>query len=90
MATSVDPNTGRRRDIRLIQNPDGLWTARDRQYDLTAQGDSQADALEALDSVVAAVHSDGGHEPTDEELQDLGVDPDTARQQSDELPDPLR
>jgi len=87
MATEVDRDEGPRRDIRLIQNPDGQWTARDLGHELTAQGKTSRDALDALEDVVEAVRGESGHEPTDEELRELGVDPETARSQSDSLPD---
>lgn len=90
MATEADGNERCRRDIRLIQNPDGQWTARDLNHELTAQGTTRNEALDALDDVVEAVHGDGGHEPTDEELAALGVDPEVARSQSDDLPDVLK
>jgi mono/diheme cytochrome c family protein len=78
------------REIRLVKNPDGQWTARDLRVGVTAQGDSRDAALDALDAVVAAVDGDGGRPPTDEEIRDLGVDPDVARSGSDELPDVLQ
>ena len=77
------------REIRLLENPDGQWTARDLRVGVTAQGESRAAALDKLDAVVAAVDGDGGHPPTDEEIRDLGVDPEVARSQDDELPDVL-
>ncbi|NLV10704.1 type II toxin-antitoxin system HicB family antitoxin [Halomicrobium mukohataei] len=78
------------REIRLLENPDGQWTARDVQVGISAQGTTRAEALDALDDVVAAIRGDGGHEPTDEEIRDLGVDPEDARSQGDELPDVLK
>ncbi|SMO38679.1 type II toxin-antitoxin system HicB family antitoxin [Halorubrum cibi] len=78
------------REIRLLKNPDGQWTARDLRLGVTAQGDSRSAALDALDDVVEAVAGDGGHPPTDEEIRDLGVDPETGRTQGDELPDVLQ
>ncbi|WP_436901953.1 type II toxin-antitoxin system HicB family antitoxin [Halovenus halobia] len=88
----ADPSEGDEpdREIRLVKNPDGRWTARDLRVGITAQGDTRAAALDNLDSVVEAVDGDGGHNPTDEEIRDLGVDPETARTQSDELPDELQ
>ena len=71
------------REIRLLENSDGQWTARDLQVEVTAQGSTRTGALENLDAVVEAVTGDGGHEPTDDELRDLGVDPETARTQGD-------
>jgi len=78
------------REISLIENPDGQWTARDLRAEVTAQGESRDAALDNLDAVVEAVENDGGHPPTDDEIRDLGADPETARTQSDELPDALR
>jgi predicted RNase H-like HicB family nuclease len=77
------------REIRLRENADGQWTARELHVQISAQGATRAEALENLDAVVAAVTADGGHEPTDEELRDLGVNPEAARTQDDELPDIL-
>ncbi|MFB6177445.1 MAG: type II toxin-antitoxin system HicB family antitoxin [Halobaculum sp.] len=81
---------GDRREIRLIENPDGQWTARDVRVEVTAQGATRTEALEALDAVVEAVAGDGGHEPTDDEIRNLGVDPDVARKQDEECPRVLR
>lgn len=78
------------REIRLLENPDGWWTARDCDAELTAQGETRADALDALDRVVAAARGEAGHEPTDEEIRALGIDPETARSQGGELPDVLK
>jgi hypothetical protein len=73
-----------------VKNPDGQWTARDLRAGITAQGESRDGALDNLDAVVEAVDGDGGQPPTDDELRDLGVDPDVARSQDDDLPDVLQ
>lgn len=88
----ADPSEGDEpdREIRLLKNPDGQWTARDLRVGVTAQGDTRTTALDNLDSVVEAVDGDGGHDPTDEEIRELGVDPDAARTQGKELPDELQ
>jgi hypothetical protein len=78
------------REIRLLKNPDGQWTARDLRVGVTAQGADRNTALENLDAVVEAIDGDGGDPPTDEEIRDFGVDPDVARSQTDELPDVLQ
>ena len=78
------------REIRLVKNPDGQWTARDLRVGVTAQGKSRDEALDTLDTVGAAVEGDGGRSPTDEEIRGLGVDPEVARSQSDDLPDVLQ
>jgi len=76
------------REIHLTEEDD-WWVARDLTAGLTAQGETRDEALDALDAVVEAVQGDGGHEPTDEELRELGVDPETARTQG-ELPEVLQ
>lgn len=78
------------RAIRLTENPDGLWTARDLHVEVSAQAATREAALAALDDVVAAVAGTTGQPPTNEELRELGVDPEVARSQTDELPDLLR
>ncbi|WP_434521514.1 type II toxin-antitoxin system HicB family antitoxin [Halorubrum sp. AS12] len=78
------------REIRLLKNPDGQWTARDLRVGVTAQGESRDAALDNLDAVVDAVEGDGGRAPTDDEIRELGVDPEVARTQDDELPDALQ
>jgi predicted RNase H-like HicB family nuclease len=83
-----DMSTGR--EIRLIENPDGRWTARDLEAGVTTQGETREDALAALDDVVETIAGEGGHEPTDDEIRALGVDPDVARSQGDDLPDVLQ
>ena len=88
-ADSGDADTPAR-EIRLLKNPDGQWTARDLHVGVTAQGESRAVALDNLDAVVEAVEGDGGQPPTDEEISELGVDPEVARSQDDDLPDVLQ
>lgn len=83
-----DADSGR--EIRLTENPDGRWTARDLRVGVSTQGETRTEALEALDAVVAAIEDDEGSEPTDEEIEALDVNPETARSQGDELPDLLQ
>lgn len=78
------------REIRLTENPDGWWTARDCEAELSTQGETREEALENLDAVVAAVRDEDGHEPTDAELRELGLDPEEARSSGGELPDVLQ
>lgn len=77
------------REIRLIENPDGWWTARDVETGAVSQWPTRTEALDNLDEAIALVEGKG-HPPTDEELRELGVDPDTARSQDGELPDLLK
>jgi predicted RNase H-like HicB family nuclease len=88
-ADSTDGD-GPDREIRLLKNPDGQWTARDLSAGVTAQGQSRSVALDNLDAVVEAVEGEGGHPPTDDEIRDLGVDPEAAWTRGDELPDVLQ
>jgi hypothetical protein len=78
------------REIRLLKNPNGQWTARDLRVGVTAQGESRDGALDNLDAVVEAVEGDGGRPPTDDEIRELGIDPEDARSQDGELPDVLQ
>ncbi|MFB6352903.1 MAG: type II toxin-antitoxin system HicB family antitoxin [Halobacteriales archaeon] len=88
-STDADGADAEGREIRLIENPDGWWTARDLDSGAVSQGETQSEALENLREAVDLMEG-GGHEPTDEELRELGVDPDIARSQSGELPEVLR
>jgi len=57
---------------------------------LTAQGETRDGALSNLDDVIDAVENDAGPPPTDEELREAGIDPETDRQAgSGERPDAL-
>jgi hypothetical protein len=46
------------REIRLVENPDGWWTARDVEVGVTTQGETRTEALDALDDVVATLADD--------------------------------
>lgn len=77
------------REIRLIENEDGWWTARDCKAGVTTQGETREVALNNLDEAVALYHGEIGHEPTDKELRDLGIDPED-NTTGGELPDVLK
>jgi len=87
MARSDTPEEGQR--IELVENPSGSWTATDQQTGVASQGETREQALENLDEAIALYRGEIGHEPTDEELRELGVDPEVARSQGEELPDVL-
>lgn len=62
-------------DISLTLGESGeLWIARDEDTGVTSQGSTRQAALENLDEAVAGYRG-AGDEPSDEELRDLGVDP---------------
>lgn len=76
------------RNASTAENSDGTWRARDLDYGLTAVGDSRTEALNKLGEVIAATEGEAGHEPTDEELEELGIDPSQARDKEvDHIPD---
>lgn len=81
------------RKITLIQGDDGGWTAHDDQRGLTAEGETRTEALENLDAVVEAAAGEGGRPPTDDELRELGIDPEENRRRREgegDLPEFLR
>jgi predicted RNase H-like HicB family nuclease len=51
-----------------------VWVARDTDTGVTSQGQTREAALENLDEAVAGYHG-AGESPSDEELRDMGVDP---------------
>lgn len=65
----------------------GLWVARDEDTGVASQGETREAALSNLDEAVAGVQGEG-RAPTDEELRELGVDPED--NESGELPDFLQ
>ncbi|MFC6938384.1 type II toxin-antitoxin system HicB family antitoxin [Salinirubellus sp. GCM10025818] len=90
--TSTESNTNHRPsvEITLTRNDDGWWTARDETRGLTTQGETRDEALSNLDSVIDAIENDTGRPPTDEELREAGIDPETNRRAgSGERPDVL-
>lgn len=63
----------------VFENDDGSWTARDEELEFTALGQTKHAARENLARVIAADQGEGGEEVTDEFLEELGVDPEIAR-----------
>ncbi len=62
-------------DILLIENDDGWWTAIDEETDVASQGETREEALENLDEAVALHRGEIGRPVTDEDLRELGIDP---------------
>jgi len=52
-----------------------FWVARDEDTGVTSQGRTRQAALENLDTAVAGYHG-AGDEPSDDDLRELGIDPD--------------
>ncbi|QIO25395.1 type II toxin-antitoxin system HicB family antitoxin [Haloarcula sp. JP-L23] len=78
------------REIRLLENDDGWWTVRDVEAEVSSQGPTKTEALENLEEAVALAAGDIGRPPTDDELRELGVDPEEARSSDGDLPDVLK
>lgn len=79
--------------ITLTEEDDGRWTAHDDSHGLTALGDTREGALESLDAVIEAAEGNGGRPPTDEELREVGIDPEENAQRGEsggKLPDALK
>ncbi|NHX37836.1 MULTISPECIES: type II toxin-antitoxin system HicB family antitoxin [Halolamina] len=63
-------------NISLTLSEDGeIWVAKDEDTGVASQGETREEALEMLDEAVALHKGEIGHEPTDEELRELGIDP---------------
>ncbi len=79
-----------RRRITLTQeNETDWWTAVDEETGVASQGETRQEALENLDDAVALYRGEIGREPTDEELREIGVEP-NGNETGDELPDVLK
>jgi predicted RNase H-like HicB family nuclease len=75
--------------ITLTENEDGWWTARNVKVGVTSQGKTREEALENLDEAVALYKGEIGREPTEEELREIGIDPED-NETGGELPDVLK
>lgn len=75
----ADPgdSDSRRREIRLVEEEDGRWSAIDEGVGVASQGETRSEALANLDEAVALHTGDIGDPVTDADLRDLGIDPDT-------------
>lgn len=51
------------------------WSVVDEDLGVASQGKTREEALEMLDEAVALHKGEIGHEPTDEELRELGIGP---------------
>jgi predicted RNase H-like HicB family nuclease len=64
------------REIRLIEEDDGWWSAVDEETGVASQGETRSEALANLDEAVALHKGEIGEPVTDADLRDLGLDPD--------------
>ena len=75
-ADTGDSDSGRR-EIRLVEEEDGRWSAIDEGVGVASQGETRSGALANLDEAVALHRGAIGEPVTDADLRDLGIDPDT-------------
>ncbi|WEL21101.1 type II toxin-antitoxin system HicB family antitoxin [Halorhabdus sp. BNX81] len=88
MASSTVDNDPHDDEIHLWREDD-WWIAKDIETDVTTQGRSREAALSNLDEAVALQADEVGHEPTNEELRELGIDPGKNRTGGETPPDVL-
>jgi predicted RNase H-like HicB family nuclease len=88
MATSTREGDDHEDEIRLWRE-DKWWIAKDVETGVTTQGPSRDAALENLDEAVALHRGEIGHEPTDTELEELGINPADNTTGDQEPPDVL-
>lgn len=82
-ATRDDRSSG----VVFEQETDGSVTARDLETGLARGGETRAEALSQLAEVLE-LHEGGGEPITDEDLREMGLDPDDG--DDEELPEFLR
>jgi len=70
-------STELRREIRLIEEDDGWWSAIDEEVGVASQGETREEALDNLDEAVALHTGEAGEPIEDEEafLREIGIDP---------------
>lgn len=82
MSTAVEPTI-------TLTDEGEWWVAKDTETGVTSQGKTREAALENLDEAVAAYEGTAGHNPTDEELREAGINPDK-NTSGNSLPDVLQ
>ena len=89
MATSTWDGEDHEDEIRLWREDD-RWIAKDIETGVTTQGSSRTAALENLDDAIALRKGEAGREPTDQELETTGIDPEDNATGDQEPPDVLK
>lgn len=75
--------------ISLELSDDGdVWIACDEETNVATEGETRQEALTMLDDAVAAYRGEAGREPTEEDLRDIGIEPEANT--SEELADILK
>jgi predicted RNase H-like HicB family nuclease len=77
------------REIHLIEEDDGWWSAVDEETGVASQGETREEALANLDEAVALYNGEAGEPIEDEEafLREIGIDPDEIPDEPNELPE---
>jgi predicted RNase H-like HicB family nuclease len=90
MASSTrDGDLDHEDEIRMWREGDD-WVITDVETGVTTQGETRQHALEMLDEAVALHKGEIGREPTDEELRELGIDPEDNTTGNEEPPEFLQ
>ena len=84
--STCDGDSDHEDEIRMWREGDD-WVITGVETGVTTQGETREHALEMLNEVVALHKGEIGREPTDEELRELGIDPDDNTTGDTELPD---
>lgn len=71
MASVSDPPTG---TTIILTREEEWWVAKDEETGVVSQGRSRQAALENLDEALAGYHGEG-EPPSDDDLRELGIDP---------------
>ncbi|WP_280536585.1 type II toxin-antitoxin system HicB family antitoxin [Halopenitus sp. POP-27] len=89
MATSTRDADAHEDEIRLWREEDS-WVAKDVETGVTTQGNSRDAALANLDEAVALHRDEIGREPTEQELEAMGIDPEDNTTGDQSPPDVLQ
>lgn len=63
------------REIRLIEEDDGGWSAIDEATNVASHGATRQEALESLDDALALHRGEKGRPITDDDLREWDLDP---------------
>lgn len=86
-STETDDYT-REGEVRLWRG-DSKWVAKDVETGVVSQGDTREKALEMLDDAVALHEGESGRPVTEDDLGELGIDPEQNVTAEEEPPDVL-
>lgn len=72
------------REIRLVEEDNGSWSAIDEQTGVASCGETRRKALEMLDEGLALHRDEAGEPVTDEDLRELDIDPGSVPEEPEE------